>query len=245
MFETAVVESKLHPIRKGRVATLPVSVALHALAITGVIVSNVWSVTLPTNAPAQYEAFNGARAVPLPPPERPVRVDPPKPVTHQTEQQDRSVFTEPTAQNPTILTPGKVPDFIPNVNAGGGGLPEVPVGDPNLVGPGGGGSSSDVGGGGPVQVGPGSASMPVVIKRVQPVYPQLLVKVGMPGSAIVECVVGRDGVIESAQVVHATNPLFGEAAREAVMQWKFLPGRLQGQPVSTIFQLTVTFQVKR
>jgi hypothetical protein len=28
------------------------------------------------------------------------------------------------------------------------------------------------------------------------------------------------------------------------MQWKFLPGRLQGQPVSTIFQLTVTFQVK-
>ncbi|MFA6955012.1 MAG: energy transducer TonB [Thermoanaerobaculia bacterium] len=245
MFETVVVESRPHPIRKGRVATLPVSVALHALAITGVIVSNVWSVTLPTNAPAQYEAFQGVQAVPVPPPqERLVRVDPPKPGP-QPPQQQPSVFTEPPAQNPTIITPGQIPNHIPDVPAGGGGLPEVPVGDPSLVGPGGGGSSTEVGGGGPVQVGPGSASMPVVIKRVQPVYPQLLVNIGLRGSATVECVVGRDGVIESAKVVHATNPLFGEAARDAVLQWKFVAGRLRGQPVATIFQLTVTFEVKR
>jgi len=245
MFETVVVESKPHPIRKGKMATLPVSVALHALAITGVIVSNVWSVTLPTNAPAQYEAFNGARAVPLPPPEKPVRVDPPKPVDRQPQQQQPSVFTEPPASNPTILTPTAVPNTTPNVEPGVGGPRELAVGDPSLVGPGGGGSASDSSDSGPVQVGPGRATMPVVLKRVQPVYPQLLVTVGLPGSAVVECVVGRDGVIESARVVHATNPLFGEAAREAVMQWKFLPGRLQGQPVATIFSLTVTFQVKR
>jgi TonB family protein len=96
-----------------------------------------------------------------------------------------------------------------------------------------------------VQVGPGRATMPVVIKRVQPVYPKMLATINVKGSAVVECVVGRDGVIESATVVHATHVLFGEAAREAVMQWKFLPGRLGSEPVATIFQLTVTFQVQR
>jgi TonB family protein len=242
MFETAVVESKPHPIRKGRIATLPVSVALHALAFSGVIASSVWSVALPTNSPAQYESFNGVRTVPVPPQEKPVRVEPAKPATQQTRPQ--SLFTEPQVTNPTTLTPGQIPNHIPDVKPGGGGLPEVPVGDPSLVGPGGGSNQSEIGSG-PVEVGPGRATMPVVLKRVQPVYPQLLVNVGLRGTAVVECVVGRDGVIESARVVSASHQLFGEAARNAVMQWKFLPGRLQGQNVATIFQLTVTFEVRR
>jgi protein TonB len=242
MFETVAVESRPHPIRKGRVATLPVSVALHALAIGAVVASSVWSVSVPTSAPAQYEAFAGAQAVPVPPPqERPVRTEPQRPAQQPSQQQ--SVFTQPAAQNPTTLTPTEVPGTIPDVEANGGGLPEVPVGDPSLVGPGGGGGQSDDGG--PVQVGPGRATMPVVTRRVQPVYPQMLVKVGLRGSATVECIVGRDGTIESARVVHATHALFGEAARDAVLQWKFLPGRLGNQPVATIFQLTVSFDVKR
>lgn len=244
MFETVAIESKPHPIRKGRMATLPVSVALHALAISGVIVSNVWTVSLPTNAPAQYEAFQGARTVPVPPrEERPVHVDPPKPATPQTREQQQSVFTDPPAQNPTTLTPVGTPDYIPNVEPGVGGPAEVAVGDPSLVGPGGSGSGDDVDRG-PVQVGPGRATMPEVLARVQPVYPVMLVKIGLRGTATVECIVGRDGTIESARVVRATHALFGEAARDAVLQWKFRPGKLQGQPVATIFQLTVSFEVR-
>ncbi|MBI2213364.1 MAG: TonB family protein [Acidobacteria bacterium] len=243
MFETVAVESKPHPIRKGRVATLPVSIALHALAISGVIASNVWSVSFPTNSPAQYESFHGAQAVPVPPEqEQPRRVEPPQPKPEQRSQE--SIFTERPAQNPTTATPIGIPDTIPDVEAGGGGLPEIAVGDPSLAGPGGG--ESQVGSGGePVAVGPGRATMPVILKRVQPIYPKMLVAVGLKGSAVVECVVGRDGAIESARVVRATHPLFGDAARDAVLQWKFLPGRLSNQPVATIFQLTVNFEVKR
>jgi TonB family protein len=244
MFETVVVESKRHPIRKGSVAVLPVSIALHALAIGGVIASSVWSVPLPTNAPAQYEAFAGVRPMPAMAVERPpVKVEPPP--KGEPPKGPESIFTQQPVSNPTTLTPIAVPDTIPDVDPGGGGLPEVPVGDPSLVGPGSGGIDLGDGNGAPVEVGPGRATMPVVLKRVQPVYPKLLVSVGLRGSAVVECVVGRDGVIESARVVRATHQLFGDAARDAVMEWKFLPGRLRGDAVATVFQLTVTFEVQR
>lgn len=244
MFETVAVESRPHPIRKGRMATLPVSIALHALAISGVIASNVWSVGFPTGSPAQYESFRGAQTVPVPPPqERPRQVEPPR-TTEPPRNDSQSIFTEPQAQNPTILTPGAIPDEIPDVTAGGGGLPEIPVGDPSLVGPGG-GAGAGSGDGGPVEVGPGRATMPVVLKRVPPAYPNALAAIGLKGHAVVECIVGRDGVIESARVVSATHPLFGEAARDAVLQWKFLPGRLGDRNVATIFQLNVNFDVKR
>jgi len=93
--------------------------------------------------------------------------------------------------------------------------------------------------------GPVSARGLVVRVRGRPEYPKLLVGPGVRGSAVAECIVGEDGVITSATVVSATHQLFGDSARNAVMQWKFLPGRLNGQPVATIFRLTVTFEVKR
>ena len=244
MFETTVVESKLHPIRKGRYVTLPVSVALHVLAISGAIASSVWSVSFPTNSPSQYESFAGLRPAPVVPPEQPpVRVELPKP--NPTQSTPQPVFSEPPPSNPTILTPGEIPNEIPNVEPGGGGPAEIAVGDPSAVHPGGGGGGGEIGNVTPMQVGPGRATMPEVLRRVQPIYPHMLVSVGLPGSAVVECVVGRDGVIESATVVRATHQLFGAAARDAVMPWKFLPGRLRGEPVATIFQLTVNFEVRR
>lgn len=244
MFETVVVESRVQPIRRTRVAVLPVSVGLHGLAVTAAILSSVWGVVLPMNAPPQFESFQGMRPAPvlptLPAVKPPVPVNPP-PKGEPPKTPD-SVFTQAPISNPTVRTPDSIPDTIPQVGPAGNSLPEIAV-----AGPGSSGSptGSELGGTEPIQVGPGSATMPVVRVRVQPEYPELLTKMGLRGTAIVECVVGEDGVIASATVVKATHALFGESARNAVMRWKFLPGRLNGQPVATIFQLTVTFEVRR
>ncbi len=242
MFETVAVESRVQPIRRSRVAVLPVSVALHGLAITAALLSSVWGVVLPPNAPPQFASFKGMAPLPVVPEVKPpVRVEPPPKV--EPPKGPQSVFTQPPVSNPTVQTPISIPNTIPVVGPATSALPEIPV-----VGPGSPGSQSGGdprGTTGPVEVGPGSATMPVVRVRVQPVYPPLLQGVGVRGSAIVECIVGEDGVITSATIVSATHQLFGASAKEAVMQWKFLPGRLNGQPVATIFRLTVTFEVKR
>ncbi|MGK2858993.1 MAG: energy transducer TonB [Thermoanaerobaculia bacterium] len=242
MFETVVVESRVQPIRRSRVAVLPVSVGLHGLAVTAAILSGVWGVVLPSNAPAQFESFQGFRPAPVMQEVKPpVRVDPPP--KGAPPKSPESIFTQTPISNPTTQTPESTPDTIPVVGPASSSLPEIVVAGPGSSGS---PSGSDIGGPvGPVQVGPGSATMPVVRVRVQPEYPKILVGVGLRGSAMVECIVGEDGVITSATVVSATHQLFGESARNAVMQWKFLPGRLNGQPVATIFQLTVTFEVKR
>lgn len=241
MFETVVVESRVQPIRRTRVAVLPVSLGLHGLAVTAAILSGVWGVVLPMNAPPQFESFRGMRPAPVMPAVKPpVPVNPPP--KGESPKTPDSVFTQAPISNPTVQTPDSIPDTIPEVGPTGNSLPEIAV-----AGPGSSGSPTGSGFGAtePIQVGPGSATMPVVRVRVQPEYPELLTKMGLRGTAIVECVVGEDGVITSATVVKATHPLFGESARNAVMQWKFLPGRLNGQTVATIFQLTVTFEVRR
>ena len=242
MFETVVVESRVQPIRRTRVAVLPVSVGLHGLAVTAAILSSIWGVVLPMNAPPQFESFRGMRPAPALPVERqPVKAA--EPQKSEATKPQQSVFSEPVQTNPTVRTPDSIPNEIPEVGPASSTLPEIAI-----AGPGSQSSSSgtDIGGPvGPMPVGPGSATMPVVRVRVQPEYPKLLQGAGLRGSAVVECIVGEDGAIRSATVVSATHQLFGDSARDAVMQWKFLPGRLNGQPVATIFRLTVTFDVKR
>ena len=64
------------------------------------------------------------------------------------------------------------------------------------------------------------------------------------GSVVVECVIDKSGHIRDVHVAHSTFGAFEQPAVDAVQQWLFTPGTLNGQPVDTIFQLTVQFVVR-
>src|SRR5437870_7515929 len=68
MFESTVVESKKHKVGLQRILTLPVSIALHAIVITAIVVGAIWTVEFPTNSPAQVAQYSVAAAPPPPPP---------------------------------------------------------------------------------------------------------------------------------------------------------------------------------
>ena len=89
----------------------------------------------------------------------------------------------------------------------------------------------------------GDVKAPVVIRRVQPVYPKLALTARMNGTVVVECTIDKTGRVREAHVVSSTSPLFNQTAVDAVQQWQFAPGSLHGQAVDTIFDLTVTFRV--
>jgi TonB family protein len=96
----------------------------------------------------------------------------------------------------------------------------------------------------PLRVG-GDVQAPVMIEHVDPSYTEEALKARISGIVIVESVIGRDGLVKNT---HVLKPLpFGldQAAVDAVKQWKFKPGTLNGRAVDVIFNLTVNFRLDK
>ena len=62
-----------------------------------------------------------------------------------------------------------------------------------------------------------------VIKRVEAKYPDILRKKNIGGTVRLKAVVKADGSVKSVEVVGG-NPILAEAARAALMQWRFATG---------------------
>lgn len=254
MFENSVVESKRTPLKKNRLVVLPLSIALHAGAVAGLLFAGVWSVSLPGNAPPQIAAF----IVRVPAPALPAGGGGPKPKPSVPQQPSHPrpaevpLTTPPAEPAPAEQTPSEIPDDIPDLEPGTGGW--TSGGGDGVVDFGGGGGSGDGIGSGsgpgsdvdelPVPVG-GDVVAPRILSRVEPRYPDLLIRTKLRGNAVVECVVDREGNVESVRTIASTHALFAESAIDAVRQWRFAPGRLNGRAVKTIFTLSVNFEVKR
>lgn len=89
----------------------------------------------------------------------------------------------------------------------------------------------------------GAVKPPKLTHRVEPRYPSGARRLHISGVVILECVVDKDGVIRRAHVIRGlAMPSFAYAAVDAVRQWRFQPGTVDGQPVDVIFNLTVSFR---
>ena len=95
---------------------------------------------------------------------------------------------------------------------------------------------------GPLRVG-GDVKAPVVTHRVDPVYPDMARKGRIAGMVIVEAIINKDGSVEQVKVIKGLPMGMSESAIEAVKQWKFKPGTMNGEPVDVIFNLTVNFKL--
>jgi protein TonB len=90
---------------------------------------------------------------------------------------------------------------------------------------------------GPFRIGP-DVTPPRLIERVEPRYPELAGTERI-GFLILECVVTREGTVRDLKIVRETSNSVTEAITKAVEQWRFEPGRRNGQPVDVIYNLTV------
>lgn len=62
-----------------------------------------------------------------------------------------------------------------------------------------------------------------------------------PGTVYIIFVVDRSGRVENPSVQRSTDPVFEKAALKAVKQWKFEPGRRNGEPVRFRMRVPITF----
>lgn len=95
----------------------------------------------------------------------------------------------------------------------------------------------------------GDVEPPVVLARVEPQFPQS-VRAAMGSNrnviVILDSVITKDGCVRSIRPLRQSP--FGElngAALVALSQWKFAPGKLNGEPVDVIFNLTINFTIPR
>ena len=86
---------------------------------------------------------------------------------------------------------------------------------------------------------------PTIKRMAQPKYTSEAMRVKLQGTVAVEAVIRPDGTVDRARVVRSLDTQLGLDANaiDAVRQWVFEPGTLQGQPVAVVVQLTLEFRL--
>jgi periplasmic protein TonB len=88
----------------------------------------------------------------------------------------------------------------------------------------------------------GAVAQANLIHEVQPVYPPLARSARIQGTVEFTAVISTAGTIEHLHLVSG-HPLLINAARDAVLQWRYRPTLLNGSPVEVVTQITVRFSL--
>ncbi len=97
-----------------------------------------------------------------------------------------------------------------------------------------------------VETRPSLASTVVFQRIVLEGYPEDLKRRRMGGVAEISFVVDANGKVDasSVEIVDATQPAFGEAAKSAILMAGFKPGKVSGSPVRTKVSLPIVYRVQ-
>ena len=237
MFETSLVTARNRAVDR-HYTLLSFSIAVHSAAIAAVITASVASTRFPPQAPKEMRSPVLLPTISIPPAlgtQHPAAAKPRPPVSAKTPAAPRLDIAPVTI--PAAATPAVGPAIAATgASTGDSGPVGVPWGVPGGV---------DVN---PAPTAPlpviGDVKAPIVIRRVTPEYPRVALQAHKNGWVIVECIIDKTGHIRDARVVGSNFGAFEQPALDAVQQWLFTPGTLHGEPVDTIFDLTVKFEVR-
>ncbi len=90
---------------------------------------------------------------------------------------------------------------------------------------------------------PPGGTQPEEVDRVVPRYPILARRANVAGSVVVRGIVRRDGTIDNVEIIKDLPYGLGEAARDAVQQWRFRPATYRGEPIDVYYTVTVNFRL--
>ena len=83
-----------------------------------------------------------------------------------------------------------------------------------------------------------------LLTQVKPTYPPDLKQQGVTGVVSIRAIVSKQGELLNPQVVNTVNPGLAQAALDAVRQWRFQPTLLNGEPVETITNIDLSFELE-
>jgi TonB family protein len=83
----------------------------------------------------------------------------------------------------------------------------------------------------------------LIASKVQPLYPEQAKAAKIQGPVLLHAIIGKDGSVQSLNIISSASPLLDQAALDAVKQWKYRPYLLNGTPVEVDSQITVNFSL--
>lgn len=245
MFESTLIASRRQKTPRQRLLALPVAIALHLVAVSGFVVAQLVTAG-PVPEPVVWAEF-----CPVPLPQMPPPTDGGgrKP---QANQQRRSETPQPRT---AVVQPAEIPSESarpgePEVAEEPTGLERIDITGFFI------GRNGESGGGGR-WLGPGNDSpaedppitltadvaAPVLIHRVDPVYPDVAIKTKTQGVVVLEAIIDRAGEVVGVEVLRDIGMGCGNAALQAVRQWRYRPATLNGRAVAVYLTVTVRFEL--
>jgi protein TonB len=86
----------------------------------------------------------------------------------------------------------------------------------------------------------GKVASAQLVYRKEPEYPTAARQMNAKGQVVLEATIGTDGRVLAVKVISG-HPLLVQAAKAAVMQWRYRPTLLDGQPVENTTQISLYF----
>ena len=95
---------------------------------------------------------------------------------------------------------------------------------------------------------PTKVDLPTTVADYQakspPVYPAMSRRMGEQGRVVMRVLIGADGVPQQAEVLQSSgHGRLDRAAAEAVMSWRYVPGKRGGVPETMWFQVPIEFKL--
>jgi TonB family protein len=91
----------------------------------------------------------------------------------------------------------------------------------------------------------GILSGPVPQRKVDPKYPQTLIKEKVDGDVVLYAIIRKDGTVDSIQLVRGIDPQLDKNSMDALSRWVFKPGARDGQPVDLEAVVHIPFHFRK
>lgn len=88
---------------------------------------------------------------------------------------------------------------------------------------------------------PPGGTHPVLVRRIRPIYPAPARRAGIQGTVLIRAVVRADGSVDRTEILKDQPFGLGEAARQAVQQWRFEPATYNGRPIDVYYTVSFDF----
>jgi protein TonB len=79
--------------------------------------------------------------------------------------------------------------------------------------------------------------------QARPNYPFEMRRAGLNGEVVLRFVVDTNGDVRDVEVIRSSQREFESAAQQAVLKWKYKPGRKGGKAVATRMQIPIVFNL--
>jgi TonB family protein len=94
------------------------------------------------------------------------------------------------------------------------------------------------------KVGEEGLTPPKLTYKVEPSYTEEARDAKIQGTVVVQVVVNEYGIAEDMVIVRTLDDGLDRMAKEAIQQWRFDPGKKDGEPVPVLATIEVNFKLK-